>query len=185
MQGYVAVGALAAVAALVAVRSSQLKRLGIRAFHFGRMDKKDFLIPPCLLFYVYQLAANTFGWPRVGTVFAGNAAWVGAAVCAAAPLLFLWGILSFGRSFRVGIDMEGAGSLVTTGAFAVSRNPLYVAFLMIFLGVFLIFPTWIFFLYFTAGLWLIDRQVCLEENALRKLYGAAYDAYCERVRRYL
>jgi protein-S-isoprenylcysteine O-methyltransferase Ste14 len=34
--------------------------------------------------------------------------------------------MSFGTSFRVGIDVEHPDKLVTTGIFAVSRNPIYV-----------------------------------------------------------
>lgn len=94
-------------------------------------------------------------------------------------------MISFGKSFRVGIDEEKSGGLVSSGAFAVSRNPLYIAFFMLLLGVFLIFQSWIFLVYFLAAQWLIDRQVCLEENSLRKTYGRQYDEYCEKVRRYI
>jgi protein-S-isoprenylcysteine O-methyltransferase Ste14 len=99
--------------------------------------------------------------------------------------MFIWGMVSFGNNFRVGIDLDKPGSLIKSGAFSISRNPLYVAFFMLLTGIFLIFPTWIFFVYLMAGMWLIDRQVCLEENSLRDLYGKEYDEYCIKVRRYL
>ena len=99
------------------------------------------------------------------------------------PFVFFWGIQSFGKSFCVGIDVDKSGGFVTTGAFSFSRNPLYVAFFMILAEVFLIFPTWIFFMYFVAGIWLIDRQVCREENSLRHIFGKEYKYYCEKVRR--
>ena len=187
MQGYFAIFALALVVLSVVFRARQMKKLGIKALHFGKMDKKDFLIPPFVLFYLYLIVANTFNLPRVGATMGNDAiaAWVGAVLCMLAPVLFVWGMISFGKSFRVGIDADTPNGLVTTGAFSISRNPLYVAFFMILIGVFLIFPTWIFFAYFVVGLWLIDRQVCLEENALRKMYGKEYDAYCNKVRRYI
>ena len=187
MQGYIAVFALLALATCVAVRSRQLKRLGIKAVHFGEMDKKDFLIPPVVLFYVYLIIANAFHFPKVGELLAVGPVvpWVGAALCLFAPAVFLWGIVSFGRSFRVGLDEDTPGALISSGAFARTRNPLYVAFHMILCGVFLIFPTWIFFCYFVGGLWLIDRQVCLEESSLLKTYGQEYADYCNKVRRYL
>lgn len=171
---------------LVLFRARQLKRLGITAFQFGKLDKKDFLIPPFVLVYFYLIIANTFHLPGAGMLIIDNsiAGWVGVALCVIAPIVFFWGIVSFGKSFRVGIDIDTPGSLVTSGAFAFSRNPLYLAFFMILLGIFLIFPLWIFLIYFIGGLWLIDRQVNLEENALRSIYGEAYNQYCQKVRRY-
>jgi len=187
MPPYFALAALALMILFVLIRSRQMKRLGLAAFHFGKMDKKDFLIPPFVLLYIYLIVANTFNLPRFGGTVIVNTVTplVGLALCALAPALFLWGLISFGRSFRVGVDMDAPGALVTGGAFALSRNPLYVAFFMILTGVFLILPTWIFFVYLMAGLWLIDRQVNLEETALKKIYGPIYDAYCEKVRRYI
>ncbi|WMC93440.1 methyltransferase family protein [Kineothrix sp. MB12-C1] len=187
MQGYFVIFTLGLMILFVLLRSRQLKKLGITAVHFGKMDKKDFLIPPFALLYLYLIIANTFHLPKFGHIMDESSfiAWIGVLSCLLAPVLFLWGLISFGRSFRVGIDMNTPGGLVSSGVFSISRNPLYVAFFMILMGIFLIFPSWIFFLYFVAGLWLIDRQVCLEENALRKIYGKEYDEYCEKVRRYI
>ena len=187
MQGYFVVAALGVMVSLVIFRSRQMKKMGIEAVRFGQMDKKDFLIPPFVIFYFYLILANTFHLPKVGTVLAENhvVSWVGVAFCVIAPVTFFWGIQSFGKSFRVGLDEDKPDGLVTMGAFSISRNPLYLAFFMILSGVFLIFPTWIFFAYFVAGLWLIDRQVCREENSLRHIFGKEYDDYCERVRRYI
>ena len=187
MQGYFVIIALALLISCVLFRAQQMKKFGIKAFHFGKIDKKDFLIPPFVLIYFYLVIANTFNLPKIGAIltYSSVAAWIGAALCILAPALFLWGMISFGKSFRVGIDAEKPGELVSTGAFSISRNPLYVAFFMILTGVFLIFPTWIFFTYLVAGLWLIDRQVCLEENSLRNIYGTEYDDYCNKVRRYI
>ena len=187
MQGYVILVSLTAMILGVALRSAQLKKLGIKAVHFGEMDKKDFIIPPFVLLYFYLILANVFHWPSFDTVFTANAftPWLGAALCAFAPIMFYWGLHSFGKSFRVGLDEGEPGKLISGGAFAVTRNPLYIAFFAMLLGVFLIFSTWVFFAYLVVGLWRVDRQVGLEENSLRKVYGQEYNDYCEKVRRYL
>ena len=187
MQGYFVIVSLVIMVLGVGLRSAKMNRAGIRAVHFGELDKKDFLIPPFVILYFYLILANTFQLPKFDYLLVNEpiAAWVGTFFCLFAPVLFLWGILSFGQSFRVGIDEKKPGELITSGAFAVSRNPLYAAFVMFLIGVFLTFPTWIFFAYFVVGLWLIDRQVCLEESALRKIYGNKYDEYCNNTRRYI
>jgi len=74
---------------------------------------------------------------------------------------------------------------VTTGVFAITRNPIYVALLLILLGQFLIFPNPILLAYLLAAMWLIHRQVLREEAYLRNHYGQEYSEYCSRVRRYL
>lgn len=94
------------------------------------------------------------------------------------------------RSFRrAGTPMLpelGASHLVTTGPYALSRNPLYLSqgllFLMITcfinsLGMFFIFPIWFILIHFGI--------VLPEERYLKNKFGDAYDAYCGRVRRWI
>jgi protein-S-isoprenylcysteine O-methyltransferase Ste14 len=98
--------------------------------------------------------------------------------------LFL-SLVSFGRSFRVGIDVDQPDKLVTTGIFAISRNPIYVGFALVLVGQFLVFPNWIPLVYLAAGVLLFHRQVLREESFMRQHYDQEYAEYCRRVRRYL
>jgi protein-S-isoprenylcysteine O-methyltransferase Ste14 len=172
---------------MVLARALLMKRQGVRAFQFGKTDRTDYLIPPFALFYFYLVFAAAFNWPSVvrrrlfdSEVLAG----VGVGLCLAGLSLFLWGLISFGRSFRVGIDTERPDKLVTGGVFAFSRNPIYLAFGLVLLGQFLVFPNWVFLAYMVAGVWLFHRQVLREEAFLRRHYGQEYEDYCKRVRRY-
>jgi protein-S-isoprenylcysteine O-methyltransferase Ste14 len=85
----------------------------------------------------------------------------------------------------VGIDTDHPDKLITTGVFAFSRNPIYVAFALILLGQFLIFSNWILLVYLGAAIWLFHRQVLREEDFLKRHYGQEYLEYCNRVRRYV
>ena len=172
----------------VLIRARILRQHGISAIHFGNIDKTDFLIPPFALLYFYAVFAGAFHWPlfdRGGLVQSPPLAWAGVALCAAGLILMLWSLVSFGASFRVGIDSERPGELVTSGIFAFSRNPIYVAFACILLGEFLIAPQWLLLLYLAGGVVLFHRQVLREEDYLQQHYGPEYDAYRQRVRRYL
>jgi len=152
--------------AMVLSRVFLLRRQGIKAMKFGNIDKTDFLIPPFALFYFYVLFAAAFGWPNVSTYqffHSEAAAWTGVLFCLAGLLILLWSLISFKRSFRVGIDTDRPDKLIVDGIFAFSRNPIYLAFAMVLIGEFLIFPNWITLIYLVAATWLVHRQVLREE----------------------
>lgn len=76
--------------------------------------------------------------------------------------------------------------LVTRGVFAYSRNPIYLGLTLALMGVGLywntslsLWPAIIFFL--LANFWYAPS----EEKAARRVFGAAYDDYRARVRRWI
>ena len=165
-----------------------MRSKGIKAIHFGNVDKKDFLIPPFAFFYFYCVFAAAFGFPAVSRqefFHSQIVSTVGVLFCAAGLILFLLSLTSFGRSFRVGIDADHPDKLVTSGIFAFSRNPIYVAFGFVLLGQFLLFSNWILLVYLLVAVWLFHRQVLREEAFLKQDYGQDYLRYSARVRRYL
>lgn len=188
MQRYFGALTIVLLLGMVWGRILLMRRNGIQAMNFGRIDKKDFLIPPFALFYFYIVFAGAFDFPTVTRqefFHSEIISWVGVLFCLAGLFLFALSLVSFGKSFRVGIDQEHPDKLVTTGIFAFSRNPIYVAFGSVLLGQFLVFSNWILLLYIVVAIWLFHRQVSREEEYLRNHYGQQYSAYCDRVRRYL
>jgi protein-S-isoprenylcysteine O-methyltransferase Ste14 len=79
-----------------------------------------------------------------------------------------------------------ANALVDTGMFGHSRNPLYVANLLLFLGLAIVHNGWAMYLivlpFFLVAYYCI---VAAEEEYLRGKFGDAYDDYCRRVPRWL
>lgn len=188
MPGYLAAATIVLLVGMVLTRVLLLRRTGTRAMHFGSTDKTDFFIPPVALFYLYTIFAAAFDWPLVGgtRIFASQAvAWIGVGLCCGGLLVMMASLISFGTSFRVGIDVDRPDKLVTSGVFAFSRNPIYVALFLVLVGQFLVFPNWVPLVYLFAGTWLFHRQVLREEAFMRRHYGDEYAAYCRRVRRYV
>jgi protein-S-isoprenylcysteine O-methyltransferase Ste14 len=187
MPEYLGAAAIVVLLGMVLSRVFLLRRDGIAAVKFGAIDKTDFLIPPVMLFYFYLVFAHAFGWPSVATrplFISGPLAWAGVLFCAAGLLLLSWSLVSFRQSFRIGIDTDKPDALITSGIFAFSRNPIYVAFALVFLGEFLIFPHWILLIYLVGFAVLVHRQTLREEVYLQGHYGSEYLDYCRRVRRY-
>src|SRR5262245_31461409 len=129
MQRYLAALTLVLFLGMVLIRVALMKRRGIRTIHFGNMDKKDFLIPPFVLFYFYVVFAAAFRWPSVSDqqfFHSEVASWAGVLLFLAGLSLLLGSLVSFGKSFRIGIDIDRPDRLVTKGVYSYSRNPIDV-----------------------------------------------------------
>jgi len=108
----------------------------------------------------------------------------GVALVTAGGAVFIPALVSFGASWRVGIDAKTPGGLVTTGMFAFSRNPIFVFLDLYAFGTFLINGTLGFLLFaliLAAG---IHYQILQEESFLMRIYGAAYQDYSRKTSRY-
>ena len=115
------------------------------------------------------------------TVLAGGLAGLGGAIALA-------GVWQFRRARTTvhPLRPETASTLVTTGVYRFTRNPMYLGLLLALFG-------WAILLGQPAALLLaagyvpvMNRlQIGPEENALRTRFGAAFNAYQSRVRRWL
>ena len=110
---------------------------------------------------------------------------IGVVLLFAGLIPFILAFVNFGTSWRIGIDRKTPGALVTGGIFTVTRNPIYVAFILFFFGVFLINGSWFFLIFALLAVVAIHFQIVREEEFLQKQYGAEYAAYCARTARYL
>ncbi|MBI2398808.1 MAG: isoprenylcysteine carboxylmethyltransferase family protein [Xanthomonadales bacterium] len=81
---------------------------------------------------------------------------------------------------------ERSSALVTSGVFARSRNPMYLAMLVLLVAVGLWFGNLLAFaLCPLFVLWINRFQIAPEEAALTRLFGELFIAYCSRVRRWI
>ncbi|MGC4110582.1 MAG: isoprenylcysteine carboxylmethyltransferase family protein [Nocardioides sp.] len=77
-------------------------------------------------------------------------------------------------------------SMIEAGPYRWSRNPLYVGLLALYLGLVLLVPTfWGLVLFPAAVLLVLWGAILPEERYLHARFGAAYDDYRRRVRRWL
>ena len=110
---------------------------------------------------------------------------LGALIACLGILIFVLAFFSFGDSWRIGIDKKTAGQLVTGGIFSVSRNPIYVAFDLLFIAVFLINGTWFFLIFALLAILAVHSQTLREEKFLVQRYGDEYERYRGTTPRYL
>ena len=110
---------------------------------------------------------------------------VGTVLIVLGSILFVWALISFGNSWRVGIDQMTQGNLVTSGVFALSRNPIFLFIDLYFIGTFLVNETLVFLLFALLAIVGLHYQIIQEERFLTRVYGRAYEDYCARTGRYL
>jgi protein-S-isoprenylcysteine O-methyltransferase Ste14 len=98
----------------------------------------------------------------------------------------VWTIIAQGHmknSWRIGIDTETKTELVTTGLFGLSRNPIFFGMILSLIGLFLVSPNALTFLFLILGYVLIQIQIRLEEEFLTNEHGQKYIDYKHKVRR--
>ena len=109
----------------------------------------------------------------------------GAVLSAAGVLMFALAVADMGDSWRAGVPVSEETALVTDGIYRISRNPAFLGFDLLYLGMALLFFTPPSALLSAAAAGLLHGQVLLvEEPFLRKRFGPAYEAYSRRVNRY-
>jgi protein-S-isoprenylcysteine O-methyltransferase Ste14 len=84
-----------------------------------------------------------------------------------------------------GVDLERPGQLVDSGPYARSRNPMYVAWTLGYVGVALVAGTAWPLLLLPVVLVVTHIVVRREERTLERRFGDAYSSYRASVRRYV
>lgn len=129
------------------------------------------IIAAIIIHFVIPLSIRHRSWP-------GNAAGFLLAITGAA--IAFWAVIVAGDA-----DMPSPGKLITTGPYAFSRNPMYVAWTILTLGIAFIVNTW----WLVVALPLVVlfthyRVIIPEEHFLEEHFGHHYRQYCRQVRRY-
>jgi protein-S-isoprenylcysteine O-methyltransferase Ste14 len=83
------------------------------------------------------------------------------------------------------VDLEQPYTLISSGPYAISRNPMYVGWTLLYLGCSLVMRNaWmVASLPLVGGI--IHREVLREEHALQGAFGVEYSRYRKLVRRYI
>ncbi|TNF40784.1 MAG: isoprenylcysteine carboxylmethyltransferase family protein [Bacteroidetes bacterium] len=134
---------------------------------------------------VFQISFSVLPETITRHLFNSNFIQVAGVVIIAMSLIIMFlTLLHFRNSLRFGLDENNRGKLITSGIFAISRNPFFTSLLIWFTGIALVFPS-PFFIAFTilatAG---IHIFILKEEKFLGRVYGEEYLTYQRKVPRY-
>jgi len=153
------------------------------------MSRLENRIPPPIVAVAFVLAMWACArWLRLLDLsFPGQGLATGVAVAAGLGVMAL-AIAQFARA-RTTIDPlhpAAASALVEGGVFGLTRNPMYLGLALVLAGLALWLGDGGSALLVAGFVAYITRfQIVPEERALRANFGAAFDAYAARVRRWL
>lgn len=130
------------------------------------------IIAGIILQFIYPLSVN---WqPGIGYMLGGLAIGSGA-------LLAGWAVMT-----AADLDIESPTGIVTTGPYAFSRNPMYVGWTLLSLGIALAANNLWILLSLPIVIFYTHKFVILkEEQILEEQFGEPYQEYKKGVRRYL
>lgn len=110
----------------------------------------------------------------------------GACLAALGVTFFLLSVCTLGDNWRAGVPEADQTQLVTGGIYGISRNPAFLGFDLLYLGILLMFFHWILLVLSAFAVVFLHLQIVnVEEDHLFAIFGDDYLAYRRKVCRYL
>ena len=94
-------------------------------------------------------------------------------------------VWSLRYSFTLSVKTGGNQQLVTTGIYRFSRNPAFLGFDLMYVGVLLLYGNLLTLSFSAFAIVMLHLQILQEERYLVNNFGAPYQEYCRHVFRYL
>ena len=111
---------------------------------------------------------------------------VGVVITALGVVAFILSVLQMKDNWRAGVAKEDKTSLVTNGIYSISRNPAFLGFGLMYIGIlFAFFNVYLCFATAFALVFFHLQIVNVEEDFLVEAFGNEYIAYRKKVCRYI
>ena len=111
------------------------------------------------------------------------ARWLGVGFAAVGVVVFITAVIAMRDSWRAGVSKSEKTELVTSGIFSISRNPAFLGFDLVYLGILLMFFNWgLFAVSIFAALMFHLQIVNVEEDFLLESFGEDYLNYRKKVK---
>ena len=169
-----------------------LRRKGIQTNQMGKGEKpkKTRIIETCLMVATYgngliQAASVFLSTYMLPVRFPAPLRVAGLAVAACGVVFFVLAVVVMRDSWRAGVDETQDTSIVTTGVYKYSRNPAFVGFDLLAIGMALAMPGVIVWIGAAVCLVCFHLQILEEEKFLPFLFGEEYARYRQSTPRYL
>nr|WP_270389144.1 methyltransferase [Blautia massiliensis (ex Durand et al. 2017)] len=130
---------------------------------------------------VIQILSILFGWNHMPA----NARFTGFCIGMLGDMIFLVSVLCMKDSWRAGIPDKDRTKLVTTGIYRYSRNPAFLGFDFMYVGLLLMYFNLSMLVVSAFAIIMLHLQILQEERYLTENYGDSCREYRKHVFRYL
>ena len=111
---------------------------------------------------------------------------IGVFLTAVGVTFFILSVLQMKDNWRAGVSKEEKTSLVTSGVYSISRNPAFLGFELMYIGILFSFFNPYLFILTTITVTLFHLQIVnVEEDFLKNTFGEEYINYTKKVCRYI
>lgn len=163
------------------------KSHGVQPRQIGRVKEKSvhrvevFMSIATLAAPVIQILSILFEWNHMPA----NARFTGFCIGMLGDMIFLVSVLCMKDSWRAGIPDKDRTTLVTTGIYRYSRNPAFLGFDFMYVGLLLMYFNLSMLVVSAFAIIMLHLQILQEERYLTENYGESYREYRKHVFRYL
>lgn len=117
-------------------------------------------------------------------IWKSSPVWIGIGIAFLGVLIFIIAMATMGDSWRAGIPSKDETQLVTTGIYRISRNPAFLAFDLMYLGMLIAFFNYLHLIFVLYAVIMLHFQILQEEKYLTHTFGEKYTQYKKRTGRY-
>lgn len=112
--------------------------------------------------------------------------WMGATLSVMGTVVFIAAVRTMRDSWRAGVPEVDKTELVTNGIYQISRNPAFLGFDLLHIGILLMFFNWILCVLTVFAIIMYHLQIVyVEEDFLIDAFGEEYLKYTKQVCRYI
>ena len=163
------------------------RRKGVKTDQIGKGNKpRKLLVIEILMklatyfIVVVEVVSITFNF----RMWKSSYTWIGIGVAALGVLVFIIAMVTMRDSWRAGIPEKDKTELVTTGIYRISRNPAFLGFDLMYIGLLIAFFNYLHLIFVLYAIVMLHLQILQEEKFLTATFGDTYAEYKRKTGRY-
>lgn len=168
------------------------KRQGIKTDLMGKgsKPKRTFIIEVILKIATFSMAAiqlvSILFENRFSMVIENDLVrYIGLTIALLGVVIFIIAFTTMGTSWRAGVGSEEKTDIINTGIYKYSRNPAFVGFDFIYIGIALGFSNIVNLVFTVFVVIMFHLQILEEEKYLPSVFGQDYLDYKKKTMRYI